>query len=355
MLHSVLVPQLGESVREARVVACLKQAGERVQRDEPLVEIETDKATYVVESPESGTVERWHAGLGDVLPVGRELVAIRLHRKEGRERIDNGKLSPRVRAWVEERGLAESVVGEVMREVRGRPITIADFEGRGADLLNGRDYQLSARQGALASRLEAAKQTVASAWISMEADWDALQQTRLEYRKQAHVPPSASTLLAWYTVGAMRAHATFRSAMIEGAGRTVREYTQAVIGLAVALPDDELSVAPVPQQDAFAEFAAAAERALAGKPDKAGEPQVLLSYMAHLGVRSAAPLVTPPAIATLFAGAPYKIPVQGEAGGVAWARRFQLVVAFDHRLINGAGAAKFLRLVTDRIGSGGFE
>jgi pyruvate/2-oxoglutarate dehydrogenase complex dihydrolipoamide acyltransferase (E2) component len=66
----VLVPQLGEGLQEVRVIRFLKQAGDRVARDEHIYEMETDKANVEVESPYEGVIVEWLAKEGDILPIG---------------------------------------------------------------------------------------------------------------------------------------------------------------------------------------------------------------------------------------------------------------------------------------------
>ena len=56
MSEKILVPVLGESITEATVSKWLKNEGDSVQADEPLVELETDKVNLEVPSPVSGTV-----------------------------------------------------------------------------------------------------------------------------------------------------------------------------------------------------------------------------------------------------------------------------------------------------------
>ena len=56
MANQILVPSLGESVTEATVSKWLKQDGESVSTDEPLVELETDKVKVEVPSPHDGTL-----------------------------------------------------------------------------------------------------------------------------------------------------------------------------------------------------------------------------------------------------------------------------------------------------------
>lgn len=298
--HTVLAPRLGESVREVRIVTRFKESGETVLRDEPLVEIETDKAVYSVESPENGAIERWWAAPGDVIPVGADLVTLRL--LDGMDR--SRELEP------EKRGYS--------------------------------DARLSPRQRALSERLCEAHRTVAPAWITMNADWDGLQARRRAMRSGP--APSSSTLLAWDAISAMRNHAAFRSALL--GGDRVRRFERATIGLAVALPKDELSIARVEDCGNFEMFRDALEAAArSGQGAHGPDPQLHFTYMAHFGVVDAAPLVIPPAVASLFVGAPSRVAAGGADGSVTWKRLFRLTLGFDHRLINGAGAAKFLREV----------
>ena len=70
---SICIPQMGEGLREARIVALLKQPGELVKRDEPIYQMETDKAIMDVESPYEGTLKEWVAKIDDILPIGAEI------------------------------------------------------------------------------------------------------------------------------------------------------------------------------------------------------------------------------------------------------------------------------------------
>jgi len=70
MSNQILVPSLGESVSEATVSKWLKQVGEKVDSDEPLVELETDKVNVEVPAPLSGTLSSIKVKEGDTVEVG---------------------------------------------------------------------------------------------------------------------------------------------------------------------------------------------------------------------------------------------------------------------------------------------
>src|SRR5438477_3438051 len=76
MTIEITVPTLGESVTEATVAKWLKQPGDAIERDEPVVELETDKVTLEVPAPAAGTLGEIRAGEGTNVPVGAVLGTI---------------------------------------------------------------------------------------------------------------------------------------------------------------------------------------------------------------------------------------------------------------------------------------
>ena len=76
MSAPILVPTLGESVTEATVAKWLKNIGDSVSEDEPLVELETDKVSVEVTSPSSGVLSEISIKEGDTVEVGAKLGAI---------------------------------------------------------------------------------------------------------------------------------------------------------------------------------------------------------------------------------------------------------------------------------------
>jgi len=83
MANQILVPALGESITEATVSKWYKQIGEKIDSDEPLVELETDKINVEVPSPFSGTLSSIQVKEGDTVQVGGLLGII----NEGSEKI----------------------------------------------------------------------------------------------------------------------------------------------------------------------------------------------------------------------------------------------------------------------------
>jgi len=76
MSEKILVPTLGESITEATVVKWLKNKGENVETDEPIVELETDKVNLEVPSPVKGVLLEINAEDGQVVEVGAVLGSV---------------------------------------------------------------------------------------------------------------------------------------------------------------------------------------------------------------------------------------------------------------------------------------
>src|SRR5881296_202830 len=75
MATDVVMPQMGESIAEGTIVRWIKKVGEKVDRDEPLFEISTDKVDAEIPSPAAGVVSEIRAKEGETVPVN-SIVAV---------------------------------------------------------------------------------------------------------------------------------------------------------------------------------------------------------------------------------------------------------------------------------------
>src|SRR6218665_3062576 len=85
MSESVNLPALGESVTEGTVTRWLKQVGDRVEIDEPLLEVSTDKVDTQIPSPGAGVIEAIHVQEDETVEVGAPLVTIGTGTAAGQE------------------------------------------------------------------------------------------------------------------------------------------------------------------------------------------------------------------------------------------------------------------------------
>src|SRR5213596_1651845 len=75
-VQSVTVPVMGEGIRNAKIVSLLKNPGDLIALDDPLCEVETDKAVYPIESSFAGVMGEWKTKVGDTVDIGQELGTI---------------------------------------------------------------------------------------------------------------------------------------------------------------------------------------------------------------------------------------------------------------------------------------
>ena len=83
MSEKIVVPVLGESITEATVAKWLKNTGDAVEADEPIVELETDKVNLEVPSPVKGVLTEINSKDGSVVEVGALLGSVSESRSEG--------------------------------------------------------------------------------------------------------------------------------------------------------------------------------------------------------------------------------------------------------------------------------
>ena len=94
MTEKILVPVLGESITEATVSKWLKNEGDTVEADEPIVELETDKVNLEVPSPVSGTLTKINSKSGSVVEVGADLGSVSEGERASEKTVEIKKIKP---------------------------------------------------------------------------------------------------------------------------------------------------------------------------------------------------------------------------------------------------------------------
>lgn len=121
----------------------------------------------------------------------------------------------------------------------------------------------------------------------------------------------------------------------------------------MALPGDRLATASIARANllSWADFKVAYQRALeeirGGKLIEVQAPLNITSLGAF-GIESATPIVVPPSMATVFIGAAHERLIN-DAGVIHPAEVITLSLTFDHRVVNGAGAAAFMQEVKNQL------
>ncbi|MCX6361245.1 MAG: 2-oxo acid dehydrogenase subunit E2 [Armatimonadetes bacterium] len=385
-VFEVRVPQMGEGLQDVRILRLIKAAGEPVRKDEPIYEMETDKAVLEVECAVAGLVSRWIVEVNDVVPIGSVIGYVQTEVAEAAPDPSGGAghpsaseptsaevtpapsrnaaITPRTRAYARSHGMSDEALGDLAMSL-GRKVTDADVA---AALATSRsvpsepvqplrapymavpvpDYQRK-----LVHRLVQSSRAVQPAVEELPIEWSSVERAhgaaKRAVRDATGCTPTPFTVLAWCVARAVRDFPRFRS--VYHNETTLWQYDHLHLGVAVTREDDELLMARIADADAleFAAFAAAMHRAVkhakAGHDQTTDVMQLSLTNLADTGLRRGVPVVVAPAVATLFVGAPFHEPIPGPDGSVRFRRIANLIMTFDHRVVNGVGAARFLNAV----------
>lgn len=388
---SVRIPQMGEGLQEALLVNFLKKPGDLVRRDEPIYVMETDKASTEVESPYAGRLVEWLEKEGTVLPIGTEVARMEVDEPVSESapshgsphtptvssstttsstdaEADNedegtggggGAIPPRTRKMLKEKGLLD-IADQIPR--RGNKLMPEDVErylaAGSASTASAAPSSLydespvSKQQITLNYRLHRSVQTTVPVTVMNEVDWTALAQARQQVKESGGKETSFAMML-WCVVRSMSRHPRFRTSLV-GDGTIFRTYRHVNLGVAVALPEDTLVTASVHAADTMSRnefFQYLSERIeLARQGVDQADPSITIS-VSNIGtasMRMGIPAIVAPAVATLALGEVFDAPVPSGSSFV-FQKRAQLTLAFDHRIINGVGAASFMNDLKEEI------
>ncbi len=370
----IKVPQMGEGLTEVRLLEFMKSPGDPIARDEVIYTMETDKATLEVESPEAGILQEWLAAEGDVMPIGATIARISQGsdkeaaipaaragadespaiRTPAVERV----VPPRTRAYARELGITDAALARIPSATgKLMPSDLDAFQAgkqtqdtsdteevlAAADAFT--DRPLPDRQRKLNFHLKRSAQIVVPGTIGRPQTWSKVREF-VSHRRQLPNSgrPTEFQTFAYCTVQATTVCPKFRCALIRD--DTIRQFDRLNLGIAVALPDGELTTAVVTEADLmpYAEFIGTVQKniraAREGDDQADASVQLLLTYMGSHGVRDAIPVLVAPAAAVIFLGESY------ESDGQLYSN---VALTFDHRLMNGVEAAEMLAAIADQI------
>lgn len=378
---NVIMPALGLAQETGRVLKWLKAQGERVMKGEPLIEIETDKATVEIEAPATGILARVTAAPGGVVPVG-EVMAIILAPGEpepapvpaaarpapaapaptgsppapplgpagtGPAPPHRMPASPKARRLAQERGVDLSSLsgsgpgGEILAtDVLAAPAAVGPRTGKTAPL--GTVWRL------MAERTTQSWTTAPHFFLLREVNAGPLVAWRERFQERFDAEITYTDLLVKGVGIALREHPRLNGRWEEG---TVVLNPEINIGVAVAVQDG-LVVPVVHRADlvSLAEIAGRRRdlvaRARAGKlrPADIRGGTFTISNLGMYGVDAFQAVINPPQAAILAVGriAPRVMAVGGQP---VVAPTMVLSLSCDHRVVDGAGGAKFLDTLVD--------
>jgi len=353
-MRQFLLPDLGEGLEEAEIVAWHVTEGDQVVADQPLLSVETDKAVVELPSPISGRIARLFGAKGDLVKVGTPLVEF----AEG-PRADTGtvvgelreehksKAPPRVepaagpiRILPAVRALAHKLDVDLNLVQGGGPdgtITRADVERAARSLTEaGPAEPLRGMRRAMAQRMAAAHAEVVSASVTEEADigdWGPGEDVTIRLvRAIAAASRAEPSLNAWYSARA-------------GERRPAKR-----VDVGIAVDTEGGLIVPVlrnvGERDAR-DLRAGLDRMRADAAARSIPAEELrgatitLSNFGMIGGRFANLVIVPPQVAIIGAGRIGERVVALNAQP-AVRRVLPLSLTFDHRVVTGGEAARFL-------------
>ena len=327
-VQSITVPVMGEGIRNAKIVSLLKKPGEQIQLDDELCEVETDKAVYPIQSSFAGVMGEWKTKIGDTVEIGEELGTIVTSEPAFAEQFEAAaKESPK-------------------RETVEAPVSAAAPGDSGR---HARHYNI---EPALSPTITRKLNRVIPANLQIDARWNAIQEARQALKKtNREQAPSPSVMIAWAVVRAMEKHSPFRRLILED--DQIVQNDDFDLGVAVALEGDRLATAVITtaNQKSWPELISSYNETVAatrgGRVDAMNAPVVITSLGAF-EVKAGAPIVVPPSVGTLFVGTAHRELISNKNKNES-AEVITLSLTFDHRVVNGAGAAAFANEVKKQI------
>jgi 2-oxoisovalerate dehydrogenase E2 component (dihydrolipoyl transacylase) len=366
------MPDLGEGLEEGEIVSWLVAEGQDVELNQPLVEIETAKATVEIPSPFAGTIAALHAGAGDTVAVGAPLVTFGVAGGDGSPAPPSqpapSSEAPARPATPVDRGTGRPVAATpaVRKLAKDLGVDLAEVEGTGPDgRVTAGDVQRSAAgttvegtdgdgeripltpvRRAVAARLER------SASIPQVTTFRTLDATALDrIRRDLEVSPLPVFLAALCRT--IAAHPILNASWEGHAIVTHRAIHAGVAvdterGLLVPVVRDAGSRGIGALASEIGRLAQAARAGTLGPPDLSGAT-ISVTNTGSYGSEAGTPLLNPPGAVTIALGVIAPRALVSEGGALEARPGCTISLTFDHRVLDGAAAGRALTDLVTRL------
>ena len=359
---TVHMPALGESVDEGTITRWLKQPGDHVEAEEPLLEVATDKVDTEIPSPVAGILQRIIAEENDVVSVGADLAVIS-------ETMD-GAIPSEVPTPPDPLIEASTTVGAptpppapATSSLKPAPVTpTQDVQSTAAESTT---EKLPRIRRTIAQRMVESLQTSAQLTTVLEVDVTAIARLRIAHKdaflKRTGIKLSFLPFFAKAAVSALAEHRVLNAAL----NHDVTEVTYfGACHLGMAVDSEKGLMVPVIRdaQDLNIEGLA---RAIADKAEKVRTGKISADELSggtftltNTGSRGAlfdTPIINQPQTGILGTGAVVErlVPTRDEGElGIGVRSMAYLSISYDHRIVDGADAARFLTDVKKTLEKG---
>jgi len=381
MKHVIIMPDLGQTTSEAKIVSWLKKPGDKLAMGEPLLEVETDKATMDVEAYVGGFLRKKLANEGDMVSASNPVAiltdtldeefdedvkpksksAAPVAVPERAQPITSASVSGHIAAVPAARMLAKQL-GIELSAVRGTGlqglITKADVEHFGAQdgesKATMRPLQESRAQEAMAALTSRSKSTIPHFYVTLDLDMAAAESWRARWN-QAHPELKASVNDCLVRAGsAALADSPRLNVRVSGGKSEQQSVADVLVVLGV---DSGLLLVPVadPHADPVHVFLQRIKMALSsakeGKIQGAkATPLLAISNLGMFGVKEFSAIIPPGCNAILAAGAA-RDQVVWQNGRAEALRVCTVTVSADHRVVDGIAVAQFLERMQFHLNS----
>ena len=387
MIKEFHLPDVGEGISEAEIVRWLIAEGSTVNEDQDIVEIETDKAIVSLPSPHAGKIVKLHHKEGDLTKVGEILVTIETDEAGQSEtrapQTDRGtvvgslgdeemielptpvKAIPAVRALAKKLGVDLTKIhgtgseGKITREDVERaspehlPETVHDADASGPI----ERVPLRGLRRTIAKRMHAARQRVSDVTIWEDADIADLDRIRSKEKEIAAQEGIKLTYLPYViqaTLDALKAH-PYLNATLDDEREEILLKKFYNVGIAVDTADGLIvfAIKRADQKsllDLAQEISTLAEKARTRRLDLSelrGSTFTITNY-GVIGATYGTPIINYPEVGILGIGRIQDRPVVDD-GGIAIHKIMPLSLVFDHRVVDGVEAARFLNVIIERL------
>ena len=370
MPTDIIMPQLGESIAEGTIVKWLVSPGGRVEKDQSLLEVETDKVALEVPSPAGGFLSEVLVPEGQTVPVGTVIARLESQAPTGIVSRVGGVVikpvpppgegeehfSPAVRQLAKERGVDLSQIkgtgagGRVTKKdvldivAQGAPAQAAAPSTGKAPAPSAAEevIPLTSMRKTIAERMVASRHTAAHVVTFFEADFSGLAPFREEHQL---------TYLPFVINAVTRAIKDVPMLNSSWSETGIVRKREVHMGIAVAL-EDGLLVPVVRNSETKGlrqlakEVADLAERARTKRlnPEEVQGGTFTITNHGGMGSLFSTPIIHQPQTAILGVGAVQKRPVVIN-DAIAIRPMCYLSLSFDHRVIDGATADQFMSKV----------
>ncbi len=370
-LDPVVLPKLGESITEATVVTWLKQVGEFVAKDEPLLEVATDKINSEIPAPTSGTLVDVVAAVGDTIAVGDPLCYLEQDTKKVSHKKDSSAadFSPAVLRLMQEHGLSFEEVREVEGSGREGRVTKNDLQAyiaRGAtpnqkkDLLCGEAISrvpMTPLRKTIAHNMVRSFYQAPHASLVAEVDVTSLVKYIKKYRaaiqKKHQVKLTITSFVAKALTSAIHFYPLINSSLEED---TI--VMKKFVNLGIAVSIEEGVIVPVIKQanqlsllELSRNIAELANKARSQKLSLESTMQgsITLTNFGMAKAKIGVPIIRYPEVAILGMGAIEKKVVVLEDDTFGIRSMMHLSLTFDHRVIDGMYGCGFLQEIKTQL------